>query len=114
MKKFIIFIFVLTITIINVAFMAYLIRTNNLYKRQVDLIFSNEKVIKISDEPLIYICKSNDAIDCFEKFMLSDGWDLEDRMGSLSCFEKDGKIMAFDLSYRGSIAIWSYSSLKNE
>ena len=72
-------------------------------------IFSNQSIVKISENPTTYICKKNSAEKDFENFMGENGWSYleEEQLGAGLIFEKDGEKQMYILNYKKDYAVWS-------
>ena len=57
----------------------------------IKLNFTNENIVKITDDGSKYITKSKNGVDLISQFMKEKGYKLADQMGAGYIFEKEDK-----------------------
>ena len=89
------------------------ISENAAARTQINNIFSVRKVVQISNDPLVYICERDNAVDIFKEYMRANSWNFISEgnvSGTGFLFEKDGTIHCFALTYESYAAKWTLIS----
>lgn len=109
MKNILLIVF-LVIVLIQGLIISYLFYENRKIDKDITKLFLSQKIIAISEEPQIYICSKENAVDDFKWFMKQNGWESreEEQVGSGYFFEKGSDVQMYILNYEKSYACWIF------
>ena len=114
MKKFMIVVVILLV--LSQIFMTFCLLSNKQKaKREIENIFSSQKVISISETPKVYICPKEDAVDIFKEFMKQNGWDYmgNEQLGAGYVFSNGSDRCMFILTHEKFYARWELENNTN-